>query len=98
MQETLRVSGTSRPSAVAGAIAALIRTAGSLDVQAIGPAAVNQTVKALAIARGYLLADNLDLSAQPEFVKLQVASEERTAVLFRVRRESLESPSPPTVG
>ena len=94
MQETLRVSGTSRPNAVAGAIAALIRTAGMLEVQAIGPAAVNQTVKALAIARGYLLADGLDLSAQPAFVKLDTAQEERTAVLFCVKRETLPA-SPP---
>ncbi|WP_161883700.1 stage V sporulation protein S [Deinococcus alpinitundrae] len=87
MDETLRVSGTSRPNAVAGAIAALIRSAGVLEVQAIGPSAVNQTVKALAIARGYLRGDGLDLSAQPAFIKLDVAQEERTAVRFLVRRE-----------
>ena len=87
MDETLRVSGTSRPNAVAGAIAALIRTAGVLEIQAIGPSAVNQTVKALAIARGYLRGDGLDLNAQPTFVKLDVAQEERTAVRFLVRRE-----------
>lgn len=88
MDETLRVSGTSRPNAVAGAIAALIRTAGTLEIQAIGPSAVNQTVKALAIARGYLHGDGLDLSAQPALVKLDVADEERTAVRFLVRREA----------
>ncbi|GAA4019945.1 stage V sporulation protein S [Deinococcus rubellus] len=91
MDETLRVSGTSRPNAVAGAIAALIRTTGTLEIQAIGPSAVNQTVKALAIARGYLHGEGLDLSAQPAFVKLDVAEEERTAVRFLVRRETLRS-------
>ncbi|AWN23190.1 stage V sporulation protein S [Deinococcus irradiatisoli] len=87
MEETLRVSGTSRPNAVAGAVAALIRSVGVLEIQAIGPAAVNQTVKALAIARGYLLSDGLDLNAQPAFVKLDMNAEERTAVRFLVRRE-----------
>ena len=49
--ETLKVSGKSRPNAVAGAIAALLRSQGEVEVQAIGPAAVNQAVKAIAIAR-----------------------------------------------
>lgn len=87
MAHTLRVSGTSRPNAVAGAIAALVRGGNTLEIQSIGPAAVNQTVKALAIARGYLQSDQLDLSTQPTFVKLQVGGEEKTAVHFLVRRE-----------
>ncbi len=83
--EVLRVSGTSRPNAIAGAVAALLRSQGQVDIQAIGPTAVNQTVKALAIARGYLHGDALDLYTQPEFVKLDVQQEERTAVRFHVR-------------
>ncbi len=83
--ETLRVSGTSRPNAIAGAIAALLRSQGEVDIQAIGPAAVNQAVKALAIARGYLVGDRIDLYTQPEFVKLDVHEEERTAVRFYVK-------------
>jgi stage V sporulation protein S len=89
--ETLRVSGTSRPNAIAGAIAALLRSQGQVEMQAIGPAAVNQAVKALAIARGYLTGDQLDLVAQPEFVKLETPQEERTAVKFTVRA----IPAPP---
>ncbi|MEW6421636.1 MAG: stage V sporulation protein S [Deinococcota bacterium] len=83
--ETLRVSGKSRPNAVAGAVAALLRTQGRAEVHAIGPAAVNQAVKAFAIARGYLEGDELDLVVQPAFVKLDVADEERTALTFSVR-------------
>lgn len=83
--ETLRVSGTSRPNAIAGAVAALLRSQGQVDIQAIGPTAVNQTVKALAIARGYLTGDHMDLYAQPEFVKLDVQHEERTALRFHIR-------------
>ena len=92
--ETLRVSGTSRPNAIAGAIAALLRSQGRGDIQAIGPAAVNQTVKALAIARGYLAGDHLDLYAQPEFVKLDVQHEERTAVRFHVQSLALPPAEP----
>lgn len=83
--ETLRVSGRSRPNAVAGAVAALIRTHGQVELHAIGPAAVNQAVKALAIARGYLEGDTLDLTVQPAFMKLEVADEERTAMTFSVQ-------------
>lgn len=84
--ETLRVSGNSRPNAVAGAVAALLRSRGEVEMQAIGPAAVNQAVKALAIARGYLVGDGLDLTVQPSFVKLDVDTEERTAMHFLVHR------------
>ncbi len=82
--ETLRVSAGSRPNAVAGAIAALLRQSGAVEVQAIGPHAVNQAVKALAVARSYLEQDHLDLTAAPSFVKLELHDEERTAVRFDV--------------
>lgn len=91
--ETLRVSGTSRPNSVAGAIAALLRNEGEVEVQAIGPHAVNQAVKAIAIARSYIEADGLDLTTRPSFVKLELQSEERTAVRFAVQRIELEERS-----
>lgn len=87
--ETLRVSGQSRPNSVAGAIAALLRTQGEVEVQAIGPSAVNQAVKAIAIARGYIAPDNLDLYVKPAFVKLDLEAEERTAVRFSVKSQPL---------
>lgn len=89
--ETLRVSGQSRPNSVAGAIAALLRSQGQVEVQAIGPSAVNQAIKALAIARGYLEGDQLDLTIQPEFVKLDVANEERTAMKFAVSAHAVKA-------
>ena len=82
--ETLRVSAGSRPNAVAGAVAALLRQEGAVEVQAIGPHAVNQAVKAIAIARAYLAQDELDLTTAPSFVKLELHDEERTAVRFDV--------------
>jgi len=91
--ETLRVSAGSRPNAVAGAIAALLRQTGAVEVQAIGPHAVNQAVKALAVARSYLEQDQLDLSAAPSFVKLELHDEERTAVRFDVTAHARAAPS-----
>jgi stage V sporulation protein S len=82
--ETVRVSGKSRPNSVAGAIAALLRLQGEVEVQAIGALAVNQAVKAIAIARGYIAPDGLDLSTTPAFVKLELEEEERTAMKFTV--------------
>jgi len=82
--EILKVSAKSRPNAVAGAIAALLRSSGELEIQAIGPAAVNQAVKALAIARGYLEPEKLDLNVRPSFIKLELEDEERTALKFGV--------------
>lgn len=88
--ETLRVSGSSRPNSVAGAIAALLRNEGEVEVQAIGPHAVNQAVKAIAIARSYIEADGLDLFTKPSFVKLELQNEERTAVRFAVQSITVE--------
>ncbi len=69
---------------MAGAIAALLRSEREVEVQAIGPHAINQAVKAIAIARSYLEGDGLDLSTQPAFVKLELQNEERTALRFTV--------------
>lgn len=89
--EVLRVSGTSRPNSVAGAIAALLRNEGEVEVQAIGPHAVNQAVKAIAIARSYIEPEGLDLTSVPSFVKLELQNEERTAVRFAVVRIELQA-------
>lgn len=82
--EVLRVSGSSRPNSVAGAIAALLRNEGEVEVQAIGPHAVNQAVKAIAIARSYIQPEGLGLHTVPSFVKLELHEEERTAVRFAI--------------
>lgn len=89
--EVLRVSGTSRPNSVAGAIAAILRTDGRVEVQAIGANAVNQAVKSIAVARSYIEADGLDLATVPAFVKLELENEERTALRFTVTSSPLEA-------
>ncbi len=88
--ETVRVSGQSKPNSVAGAIAALLRLHGEVEVQAIGAVAVNQAVKAIAITRSYLSVDNMDLICVPAFVKLELESEERTALKFVCKSHKLE--------
>ncbi len=60
-------------------------------MQAIGPQAVNQAVKAIAIARSYIELDGLDLNTQPSFVKLELQDEERTAVRFSIQALTLET-------
>lgn len=84
MVDTIKVSAKSRSTAVAGAIAGVIREHRHADVQAIGAGAVNQAVKAIAIARGYLQQDGLDIVCIPTFVEVDVSGEERTAVKLAV--------------
>lgn len=78
--DTIKVSAGSRTSAVAGAIAGVIREHKRADVQAIGAGAVNQAIKAIAIARGYLNEDGLDVVCIPEFTTVDINGKERTAL------------------
>lgn len=84
MSDLIKVSATSQTTAVAGAIAGIVRERNRVDVQAIGASAVNQAVKAIAIAHGYLEEDALDIWCLPMFVQVDVAGMERTAVRFAV--------------
>lgn len=76
----IKVSAGSRTSSVAGAIAGMVREHRRAEVQAIGAGAVNQAVKATAIARGYLLEDGIDVVCLPEFTTVDIEGKERTAV------------------
>lgn len=76
----IKVSATSRTAAVAGAIAGVIRETNRAEVQAIGAGAVNQALKAIAIARGYLLEENIDVVCIPSFVEVDIDGHERTAL------------------
>ncbi len=82
--ELIKVSGNSRTSAVAGAIAGVIREHGQADVQAIGAQAVNQAVKALALAQRYLKRDNLEILMRVGFVDITIEDKVRTAIRFSV--------------
>ncbi len=85
MGEVLKVAADSKPKAVAGALAAVLREKGSVELQAIGAGAVNQAVKAIAIARGYVAPNGMDLIAIPAFTKVEIEGEERTAIRFLVQ-------------
>lgn len=78
--EVLKVSARSRPSAVAGAIAGVVREAGRAEVQAIGAGATNQAVKAVAIARDYLRETGIEAVCLPAFIDVTIDNEERTAI------------------
>lgn len=78
--DIIKVSARSRSTSVAGAIAGVIREQKRAEVQAIGAGAVNQAVKAVAIARGYLALDGLDVICIPAFAEVDIDGQERTAV------------------
>lgn len=84
MPDIVKVSATSLTTAVAGAIAGIIRDHGEAFVQAIGASAVNQAVKAIAIARSYLDEEGVVISCMPHFVEVDINGQERTAIRFDV--------------
>jgi len=82
--DIIKVAARSRSTAVAGAIAGVVRESGRAEVQAIGAGAVNQAVKAVAIARGYLEMDGIDVICIPSFVEVEIDGQERTAIKLSV--------------
>jgi stage V sporulation protein S len=87
----IKVSATSRTSAVAGAIAGVVREHHRAEVQAIGAAAVNQAVKALVVATGFLRLDGIHVICVPEFTEVTIEDKVRTAIKLVVEPE--RSPS-----
>jgi stage V sporulation protein S len=94
--DTIKVSAKSRSTAVAGAIAGVIRESRHAEVQAIGAGAVNQAIKAVAIARGYLEQDGLDIYCIPTFAEVDINGEERTAVKLAIESRPLNKPTQET--
>ena len=84
MVDVIRVAAQSRSTAVAGAIAGIVREQGRAEVQAIGAGAVNQAVKAAAIARGFLALDGLDIVCIPSFTDVEIGGMQRTAIRIAV--------------
>ena len=78
--DVIKVSANSRTSAVAGAIAGVIREHKHAEVQALGAGAVNQAIKALALATGYLKNDGIEIACVPQFVDVQIDEKVRTAI------------------
>jgi stage V sporulation protein S len=82
--EILKVSAQSQPKSVAGALAAVLRENIVAEVQAVGAGAVNQAVKAIAITRGFVAPNGIDLIVVPAFSEIMIEGEERTAIKFIV--------------
>lgn len=87
--DIIKVKANSRTAAVAGAIAGVMREHRHAEVQAIGAGAVNQAVKAIVLARGYLAEDGIPISCIPEFVDVDIDGKVRTAIKLVI--EQLES-------
>jgi stage V sporulation protein S len=82
--ETLKVSTKSNPNSVAGAMAGAVRQAGAVEVQVVGAGALNQAIKAVAIARGYVVASGIDLVCVPTFADIEIDGERRTAIRLSI--------------
>ncbi len=80
MTTLLKVSSKSNPNSVAGALAGVIRETGKAELQTIGAGALNQAVKAVAIARGFVAPGGIDLIVIPGFQDIEIDGEERTAI------------------
>lgn len=84
--EVLKVSSTSQPKSVAGAIAAVVRANNGVELHTIGAGAVNQAVKSVAIARGYVAPNGIELVCIPAFSQLDVDGEPKTSIKFCVEK------------
>ena len=97
--EYLKVSSKSSPASVAGAIAGMVKDGVPVNIQSVGAGAVNQAVKAIAIARGFLIPTGVDISCAPTFADIAIGGESRTAIriavyVHRLAPQSETAPSP----
>lgn len=83
-EDVLKVAAHSSPNSVAGAIAGTIKEKGEAELQAIGAGAINQTIKAIAISRGYVAPSGVNLICVPAFIDIEIDGEKRTAMKFIV--------------
>ncbi|GKU24734.1 MULTISPECIES: stage V sporulation protein S [Clostridium] len=83
--EVLKVSTKSNPNSVAGALAAIIKEKNIVEIQAVGAGAINQAVKAIAIARGFVAPSGKDIVCVPAFTDIIIDGEERTAIKLIVQ-------------
>ncbi|MFR5263845.1 stage V sporulation protein S [Clostridium sp.] len=78
--DVLKVSTKSNPNSVAGALAAIIKEKSIVEIQAVGAGAINQAIKAVAIARGFVAPTGRDIVCIPAFTDIEIEGEERTAI------------------
>ena len=92
--EFLKVSSKSSPASGAGAIAGMVKDGVDVNIQSVGAGAVNQAIKAIAIARGFLIPTGVDISCAPTFSDITINGEGRTAIRIAVYVHSLGSQTP----
>jgi stage V sporulation protein S len=92
--EVLKVSSKSNPNSVAGAMAGVVRQSGSVEVQVVGAGALNQAIKAVAIARGYIAPSGTDLTCVPTFADIEIDGHARTAIRLLVESRPRRDPPP----
>lgn len=95
MVEVLKVSSKSNPNSVAGALAGVLRQSGAVEVQVVGAGALNQAVKAIAIARGFVAPSNIDLVCIPTFADIEIDGEARTAIRLAIEDRTRRLPTNP---
>ena len=78
--EVLKISSKSNPNSVAGAIAGLVKESNKAEMQAIGAGALNQAIKGITIARGFVAPSGKNLVCTPAFIDITIDGEERTAI------------------
>lgn len=93
--EVLKVSSKSSPNAVAGAMASVLRQTGAVEVQVVGAGALNQAVKAMAIARGFVVSSGIDLVCVPNFADIEIDGQSRTALRLLVEHRGGADQVPP---
>ncbi len=86
MIEQIKVATQSSPTSVAGAISSIIRNQDYLDVDTVGAGSLNQAIKAIAIARGYLVPSGIDLVILPSFKEIEIEGKEKTAVRLHIEK------------
>ena len=89
----LKVSSKSSPASVAGAIAGLVKDEVPVNIQCVGAGAVNQAIKAIAIARGFLIPTGVDISCAPTFSDIEIGGESRTAIRIAVYVHLISGPT-----
>ena len=87
--DILKVSSKSNPNSVAGAIAGMIKEYGKVEIQAIGAGALNQAIKAIAIARGYVAPVGINLICIPAFADVEVEGDDKTGIKLIIRNEKV---------
>lgn len=84
--EILKVSAKSKANAVAGALTAALEKAQKAEIQTIGAGAVNQAIKAVAIARGFMAPHGENLTCIPAFMEVEIDGSKRTGIKLIVTR------------